>query len=379
MSLQLVQSLMLASVLAMPFAIHPPFFAALASSRETPQPEAMQPNASHVIDEVGFVDAGTLRQMEGHLRALFHESGADVRFLFAMRAPEDLVTFARIRARELGVGRSSGGRGMLFVYDVSRERLRIEVGPGLEGTFPDGFVGFLMRQQTAAFFASGNRVLGIKSTLFIIGHRLREATLRQAYDPHSVAYVSDPAMLAAGGGASARIPIERKRGGDERTVLSAAARARFAPQQTVARAHARYLEALRDGYVQPDLPLYAPGSDWVLRRFPIAAPYAQFILYSEYGHKYAIVERGNLAMLVFTSTPLVSPHHFRRSRAGWQLDLSADVRNTQESIGGPYTWRMRKSGDDFSLRFSDQFRTFGKFVRLAAGDNRPLPLHTPMP
>ena len=54
---------------------------------------------------------------------------------------------------------------MLFVYDLARQRMRIEVGPGLEGIFPDAFVGYLMREQTAAFFASNNRVLGLKSTM----------------------------------------------------------------------------------------------------------------------------------------------------------------------------------------------------------------------
>ena len=43
------------------------------------------------------------------------------------------VTQGAHRRRELGVGREVDRRGLLFVYDVAGQRLRIEVGAQLEG------------------------------------------------------------------------------------------------------------------------------------------------------------------------------------------------------------------------------------------------------
>jgi tetratricopeptide (TPR) repeat protein len=121
------------------------------------------------------------------------------------------------------------------------------------------------------------------------------------------------------------------------------------------------------------------------------------VLYSEYGHKYEIVERGDLAILFFTNTPLVSAHLFRRDSVGWRLDIAAEVDDTREFVGGPYTWGMMLTQDDYTRAFSDLFEDFGvllipkrynyrplptRVLRPARGDNRPLPTrsaHDPVP
>lgn len=328
---------------------------------------------SRLEDKDGFLLAGNARLLDRYLDGLYDESGVDVRFIFARDVPDDLESFARQRARALAMGSRDDRRSLLFVYDIAGRRMRVEVGPGLEGLFPDGFVGYLMREQTAAFFASGDQMLGIKSTLFIVSNRLREAALREAYDPRAVTYITNPVRLAAGGGANARAEIGSTPGSLAAKVASMDMPARFGPQPTVEAAHARYLEALRDGYFQPNLPLYTPETEAVLRRFPIAAPYAQFILYSEIGREYTIVERGDLAILYFTSTPLVSFHTFRRTPSGWLVDIAGDVRNTREYVGRVYTWAMRESGDEYSRAFADQFGLYDGMRRPVHGDNRRLP------
>ena len=83
--------------------------------------------------------------------------------------------------------------------------------------------------------------------------------------------------------------------------------------------------------------------------------YNDYILLGEYGQAYAVTERGDLALLAFTTTPLVSPHFFRRTPAGWQMDIDAEIRNTREYVGGPYSWGIRPSGDDFARTFADRF------------------------
>jgi tetratricopeptide (TPR) repeat protein len=108
------------------------------------------------------------------------------------------------------------------------------------------------------------------------------------------------------------------------------------------------------------------------------------------------VERGDLAILFFTNTPLVSAHLFRRFPDGWRLDIAAEIQDTREFVGGPFTWGMMLTGDDYSSAFSDLFADFGpmggpasgyraqptRLLRPARGDNRPLPTrkgHDPAP
>jgi tetratricopeptide (TPR) repeat protein len=354
---------------------------------ESPQTGGAPKNpVSRVIDEAGFIDDYNTRKMESYLQSIYDESGVDIRFIFAQTVPGDLESFARRRARELGLGRDADKRGLLFVYDFSSpQRMRIEVGPGMQGIFPDGFVGYLMREQATAFFAAGDRLVGLKMTLRVVLHRLREASLGRSYDPRAVTYIRDSVRLATGGGATTRARVGRELWAEQFREAPADVRARFGPQPTVAAAHARYLEAMRDGRFQPDLPLYTPGTHTVLRRFPMTAPFRDLILFSEYGHAYTIVERGDLAILYFTTTPLVSAHLFRRTPAGWQLDLDAEVRDTRELVGSVYTWSMVQSGDDYTTVFADLFTDCGamggsiggtkrRLLRPARGDNRRLPV-----
>jgi uncharacterized protein len=345
-----------------------------------------------VMDEAAFLGPQDDKEgIEGYLAGMNTESGVDIRFLYVPVVRGDIATYARDEARELGMGRDMNRRSMLFVFDVTNQRMRIEVGPELEGMFPDGFVGYLMREQTASLYGSGPRRQPIKATLNIIDYRLREAALGGTYNPKAVAYVTDRTRLAAGAGATIRVRAGTGGRPWGQRILTDEESAHFGPQPTVADAFARYHEALHDGYLEPDLSLYTPQSQVRLRALTITGPFADFILISEHGQGYKIVERGDLAILFFTTTPLVSAHLFRRTPSGWQLDLDADVRDTREFIGSPYTWSMMPSGDDYSRTFADLFADFGpslgkdrpgfrpgppRVLRPADGDNRPLPMRT---
>lgn len=345
-----------------------------------------------VMDEAGFLDPYAIDGLEGYLAGINAESGVDIRFIFSGGVGDDIAAYSGKRARELRIGRDMDRRSMLFVYDVKGQRMRIEVGPQMEGLFPDGFVGYLMREQTAGLFAAGQRSIALKSTLNVVHYRLREAALGGTYNPKAVAYITNPVRLAAGAGATTRAPVDTHvRPWGER-IATDEARVHFGPQPTPGDALARYHEAMRDGHYEPDLSLYTPQSQLLLRSFQVAQPFAEFILLSEYGHSYKIVERGDLAILFFTNTPLVSAHLFRRTPEGWQIDFAAEVRDTREFVGSPYTWTMVLSGDDYSTAFSDLFADFGaslvtggagysrpaptRIIRPADGDNRPLPTRT---
>lgn len=344
------------------------------SPRDNERTRERWPYVYRVIDSAAFMDAGNVSRIQTLLVNLYLESGADVRFEFVRGVSGDLASYAHERMQSRGIGREAGGRGMLVVYEMARQELRVEVGPGLARDFPDDFVRYVAREEVARFFASGDRMLGIKAMLFIIANRLRQATLAEQPPAQALATERDSASawLSAGAGATVAAPLGETRELERIPAASEAVRARFAPQPTVAAVHALYLERLRDGHFEPDLPLFTPNSEGPLRAFPLTRPYADFMLNSEYGQQYRIVERGDLAILYFTTTPFVSSHLFRRSPLGWQLDIGAEVRDTRERIGGAYTWEMVRTGDPYLTTFGDLFVELGGVLRPREGDNRPL-------
>lgn len=56
------------------------------------------------------------------------------------------------------------------------------------------------------------------------------------------------------------------------------------------------------------------------------------------------------------------------------MDIVAEVRDTRNGAGGIYAWDWRGEGDDFSRVFADTLVTIRGHVRIAGGDNRPLPV-----
>ena len=93
---------------------------------------------------------------------------------------------------------------------------------------------------------------------------------------------------------------------------------------------------------------------------------------AEYGKRFKIVERGDLAILYFTGTPFVSPHFFIRENARWRMDMVAEVRNTHEHVGGVFTWGYYGKGDAYTMAFSDLLADMNGYRRFKQGDNRPL-------
>lgn len=329
-----------------------------------------------VDDRVGILDKNDVAAFERYLADLERESGIDVRLVFVdSLAGETLEQFAVRTARDLGIGRNLDRHGVLFAYDVRDQRLRIEVGPMLQGVFPDGFVGYLMRGNAHSLFASRTPSLGLRITLFMLHTRLRRAALGDEYDPRAVQFIEDPRRLATGGGASVAMGAAAAPGLVNRPATESEHRL-FRPQPTVAAAYQRYLVWVAQGGAAVDVDLFTPATQGYLTRLPMSPIFHEYILFIEYGHAYEILERGDLAMLYFTDDPLISPHFFRRTPGGWQMDIFADVRDTHEYIGGPWTWSMMERDDDNTRTFRDRYVNFSGLLRIAGGDNRPIPTYS---
>lgn len=331
-----------------------------------------------VHDDAGFLTPFARWQYERVLGGVLDESGADVRFVFVRRVPTgSLESFALERMRALGVGKDVGRHGLLVVYDVEGKRLRIEVGPGLEGVFPDGLVGYLMRENAASFFSGAEPELGLRTTLRIIQLRMRMAALGEDYDPGVMSLITDSVRLAAGGGASASAGSGLTSPGFLGRRSTPAERARYGAQPTPELVHQRYIEWLRNGQKQLDVEMFTPETRTWLRTVTLTRAYNDAILMLEYGQTYEIEERDTRAMLYFTSTPFVSPHYYRRTPAGWQMDLVADAMNSREHSGDRWTYFVIRSDDDYTHVFADMMDDYGYgMFRVRDGDNRPIPVHS---
>jgi uncharacterized membrane protein YgcG len=275
--------------------------------------------ADYVDDRAGVLDQRQLKRFEKHLAQIRYESNVDMRFVLVATAEGDSLDEVTAReARSLEI--EGEQRRALFVLDPSRHRLRVAVGPTLQEVFSNAFVGYLTRHHVHSLAEAGDADVGLRLTFRLLQARIRRAALGGEYDPR-------PAAL-----------IEERAAG---TVVSEdETRLRFVPQRTVNEAFRRYLEWLLDGPRYGDVELFTAESQAHLARLPISRALAESDLLLEYGKTYDVLVRGDRALLYFTDDPLPSPHFFRRSPAGWQMDILAEVEDTRSTTSGrcPGAW-----------------------------------------
>jgi uncharacterized protein len=338
---------------------------------------ALRPGKRHIYDRAGLIGWKEEYGNNQWLTAMQMESGVDIRIVVVPDSrgstPEQ---FAVATMRELGIGRENGARGLLILYDTTARTVRIEVGPRLEGFLTDAFVGHMLRRHVDAFFNTGQTELGLRTILHMINWRIRQARLGREYDPSFEEYMRDVRRVAAGGGASKRRDMGPGATRLINTTGDTAAIAHFRPQPSVVEAYNLELEWLALGGGQADVPLFTRASRYYLEHYLSLSPMlSEYLLATQYGRRYKVEEREDLAMLYYTDDPFLSPKFFRRTPEGWQMDLIAEVMNSEEFAGSYYTWRLRVSGDDFSHFFADMYTPIplweaGDFYRVAGGDNR---------
>jgi len=333
------------------------------------------PNACrHVYDMAGALPQPDVPRFENYMNAILLESGVDVRFAFVpdtgTRSIEQLAV-DMVEALRIG-GKIREERGVLLLYDMKERRLKIEVGYGLEAYFPDAFVNYLVRDHTRLFFESGDLSLGLRLLLRLLQHRIREAVLGADFDPRVLQALKGGGHLSGGAGVTAAVAAAGGGGASGPTRLSEDERRLYRAQGSPADTHAAYLAWLAQPVHDADVDMFTPASRRYLAGVPITPAYRHFILFGEYGKRYQVVERGNLALLYFTSTPFTSPHFLVNEDGVWRLDMIAEVNNTRERAGGIYTWDYRGQGDRYTQAFADLVTDVQGIRRIGPGDNRPL-------
>jgi hypothetical protein len=61
------------------------------------------------------------------------------------------------------------------------------------------------------------------------------------------------------------------------------------------------------------------------------------------------------------------------------MDLFADVRHSREYVGEAWTWSMVLQDDDMTRTFADRYIDVNGLIRVAGGDNRPIPMRGAAP
>ncbi len=327
---------------------------------------------SHVIDKAGVLPPQDLPRFEQYIGWIMRESGVDVRLVFLPgTAGQSIENLAADMMDELQIGGRTGQeRGVLLLYDMQGQRLKVEVGYGLEGWFPDAFVNYLVQDHARMFFSSGDISAGLRLMLRLLQHRIREAVIGNDFDPRVLDKVQPLSHMSGGAGVSTAMELgDGAAGVPPAAAVDAVA---FPAGDSPAEAYSGYLDWLAQWPTSPRVDLFTPASRSYLASMHISPAYAEFILLAEYGKQFQVDERGDLALLYFTDTPFVSPHFFVRQQGRWRMDIAAEVRDTHEHVGGEYTWAYYGKDDNYTRTFGDLFTTLKGYRRIREGDNREL-------
>jgi uncharacterized protein len=329
----------------------------------------------HVDDQAAFLPEEDIPRFESYMHHIRNESGVDLRFVFVKGVGKRSLEEAAVAlVEERRIGGSTGDRGVLLLYDVAARRLKIEVGYGLEGMFPDAFVNYLVTRHAQMFLEGGQASLGLRLLLRLLQHRIREAVLGEEFDPRVLAFFDKGRHLSGGAGVAARMDDKP---GWRRGKLPPDERARYVAGATPFATYTAYLNWLNQPVRDADVDFLTAGSRGYLNGLPVSPAYGDMILMGEYGKGFDIVERGDLAILFFTGTPFTSPHFFVREGGKWRMDIVTEVQNTRELVGTYYTWVYTGKSDRYTKAFGDLLKPWGTIgSRFHKGDNRPLALST---
>ena len=333
------------------------------------------PTERHVYDRASVLPPADIPRFEQYMGWIQRESDVDMHFVFVPGLGKRSIEQAALdTVAEMKIGGKTGQqRGVLLLFDMQGRRLKVEVGYGLEGYFPDAFVSYLVRDHANAFFESGNLSVGLRLLLRLLQHRIREAVLGMDFDPRALKALAT-SHLSGGAGVTSTLPSRAPAQSTMVTRLPEEVRARLRAKGSPAETYATYLEWLARPEYDPDVDLFTPPSRAYLAQLPLTLAYRQFIFLGEYGKAHRIVQRESLALLIFTGTPFVSPHFFLKEGDVWRMDMGAEVRNTVERVGGVYNWDYRGQSDDYTQAFADLLTMMQGYRRFKVGDNRALPI-----
>ena len=131
---------------------------ALAQEPRIPPPRGLVNDFAHVLD------AGTVQHLDGLLRDLRDQTGAEIAVVTVeSTAPLDVFDYAMKVAETWKPGAKGKDNGVVFLVAVKDRKLHIVTGYGIEGALPDGRVGEIRDQLIVPRFKQGDYAGGIRA------------------------------------------------------------------------------------------------------------------------------------------------------------------------------------------------------------------------
>jgi uncharacterized protein len=128
-----------------------------------------------VVDQAGVLDAAARAALDAKLAALEAKTSDQV-VVATVRSLDGLAieAYANRLFREWRLGQKDKNNGMLFLLVPSERKVRIEIGYGLEGAFPDVVARLILAEKLAPPFRAGQAGAGIRAAIDAIADVLTE-------------------------------------------------------------------------------------------------------------------------------------------------------------------------------------------------------------
>lgn len=291
----------------------------LYPKRPSGHPYYLNTSSKKNIDDVALGELQRAREL----------TGIDFTMYFANKLPEtvDPSEYAAGLFSEWKIGQKADGRGVLFLFIEETGTLKIEVGYGLEGIYPDGFVGSFQDNLKNYFvgeyfgdFVSGmitemvNRAMH-KDSLAEMKNTVSEQTLeKETLDKDS--FLSGGAGTIKGGffpDAANKLKMIRP--------IKAQTKAKYDQHQDPMEVIRRYVESLDLGINSPDLGLLTEGSRYMRMEYPKSEGFQRQAA-RDFSGPYVFTQEGDYAVARFKNASLM-PLLLRKNLQGfWQIDVT---------------------------------------------------------
>ena len=134
------------------------FASAAGAADEVPVP----PLKARVTDLTGTLNSGQLASLESELSAFEQRKGSQIAVLMLPSTqPETIEQYSMRVAERWKIGRAKTDDGVILVIAKNDQRLRIEVGYGLEGAIPDVVAKRVIREVIAPHFLANDFYGGV--------------------------------------------------------------------------------------------------------------------------------------------------------------------------------------------------------------------------
>ncbi len=135
------------------------------------------PPQGFVSDFAGIIDPADRAALESRLDKLSEETGAELAVVTVVSLDGDTIEGYAVRLFEdWGIGQAEADNGVLFITSLTDQRVRIEVGYGLEPIITDGRAGRILDRDVLPSFREGNYSAGIMAGAAAIEELIRSGT-----------------------------------------------------------------------------------------------------------------------------------------------------------------------------------------------------------